>query len=77
MKAPFDMVFIDADKANSVRYFQYALKFSRKGTVVVVDNVVRRGRVVDFENEDSAIVGVRDLFEEMKKEKRVSVRLCR
>lgn len=71
MNEPFDMVFIDADKANNVGYFRHALKFARKGSVIVIDNVVRRGRVVDFQNEDPVNVGVRDLFEEMKKEKRV------
>ena len=68
---PFDMVFIDADKQNNVGYFRYALNFARKGTVIIVDNVVRRGRVIDLENEDPAIVGVRTLFEVLKGEKRV------
>ena len=68
---PFDMVFIDADKENNVRYFRWALQFSRKGTVIVVDNVVRKGRVADLQNQDPAIVGVRRLFEELKMEKRV------
>ena len=67
----FDMVFIDADKENNVGYLKWALEFSRKGTLIIVDNVVRRGRVTDMENEDPAIVGVRNLFEMMKKEKRI------
>jgi predicted O-methyltransferase YrrM len=70
-KEPFDMVFIDADKQNNVGYFRYALKFARKGSIIIVDNVVRRGRVTDLENNDPAIVGVRTLFEELKAEKRV------
>lgn len=71
VKEPFDMVFIDADKQNNVGYFQYALKFARKGTVIIVDNVVRRGRVTDLENLDPAITGVRKVFEVMKNENRV------
>jgi predicted O-methyltransferase YrrM len=68
---PFDMVFIDADKENNAAYFHWALKFAKKGTVIVVDNVVRRGRVTDLQNEEPAILGVRKVFEELGKEKRV------
>jgi predicted O-methyltransferase YrrM len=69
---PFDMVFIDADKENNWTYYKWALDHaSHVGTVMVVDNVIRRGRLVDFDNEDPAIVGTRKLFEELKKEKRV------
>lgn len=71
VKEPFDMVFIDADKQNNVGYFRYALKFARKGSLIIVDNVARRGRVTDLENLDPAIVGVRTVFEEMKNERRV------
>jgi len=67
----FDLVFIDADKENNAGYVKWALGFSRKGTVIVVDNVVRQGRVVDFENKDPSLVGVRNLFELLKAEKRV------
>jgi len=68
---PFDMVFIDADKQNNVGYLKWALEFSHVGTVIVVDNVVRRGRVVDSENLEPAVIGVRNLFEVMKEEKRL------
>lgn len=71
VKEPFDMIFIDADKQNNVSYFRYALKFARKGSVIIVDNVVRRGRVTDMANLDPAVVGVRSVFEEMKNERRV------
>ena len=67
----FDMVFIDADKQNNPGYLKWALEFSHVGTVIVVDNVVRRGRLVDLENLDPAIVGVRTLFEMMEKEERI------
>lgn len=68
---PFDLVFIDADKQNNVGYLRWALQFSHVGTVIVVDNVVRRGRVVDWENTDPAVQGVRDLFEFIKEEERL------
>jgi predicted O-methyltransferase YrrM len=67
----FDMVFIDADKENNVGYLKWALEFSHVGTVIVVDNVVRQGRVIDEGNEEPGVVGVRNLFEVMKGEKRL------
>lgn len=68
---PFDLVFIDADKENNPGYVKWALEFSHVGTVIVVDNVARRGRVVDWENKDPALQGVRDVFELMKNEKKL------
>ncbi|KVM51927.1 methyltransferase [Burkholderia ubonensis] len=59
---PFDFIFIDADKENNAVYLEAALKLSRPGTVIVVDNVVRRGRVADSDNQDPDVVGVRDGF---------------
>lgn len=56
------MIFIDADKDNNLEYFKYALKLGRVGTVIVVDNVVRGGKVVDWENEEGSVVGVRRLM---------------
>ena len=56
---PFDLSFIDADKANIPEYFQWALRMSRKGSLIVVDNVVRDGKVIDGSSEDAAIQGVR------------------
>lgn len=61
--APFDFFFIDADKANNPHYVEWALKLSRPGSVIVVDNVVRDGSVLDAESEDPAIVGTRRMFE--------------
>ncbi|MGR3906210.1 O-methyltransferase [Burkholderia sp. SR8] len=61
-EAPFDFIFIDADKDNNAAYLDAALKLSRPGTVIVVDNVVRRGRVADPENRDLDVVGVRNGF---------------
>ncbi|MCA8235317.1 O-methyltransferase [Burkholderia cenocepacia] len=61
-EAPFDFIFIDADKDNNAVYLDAALKLSRPGTVIVVDNVVRNGRVADPDNREPDVVGVRDGF---------------
>jgi predicted O-methyltransferase YrrM len=58
--APFDLVFIDADKANNLGYVQAALELSRIGTLIVVDNVVRQGSVVSAKR-DAAAQGVRSM----------------
>jgi caffeoyl-CoA O-methyltransferase len=55
---PFDMIFIDADKPPYVEYFRLALKLSRPGTIIVADNVIRGGKVLDQESEDPAVLGV-------------------
>jgi predicted O-methyltransferase YrrM len=59
----FDLVFIDADKQRSVDYLALALERSRPGTLIVADNVVRGGTVVDPESEDPRVVGVRRLVD--------------
>jgi predicted O-methyltransferase YrrM len=56
---PFDLIFIDADKANIPSYFEWALQLSRSGSVIVVDNVVREGAVIDESSTDAAVQGVR------------------
>src|SRR4051812_37466746 len=56
---PFDFVFIDADKQSIPQYFEWAVKLARPGTVIVVDNVVRRGAVVDESSTDPHVLGVR------------------
>ena len=71
-RGPFDLVFIDADKKNNWEYFVWALKLSRRGSVIVVDNVVRDGAVVDASSTDSDIRGIRRFIEMLAKEKRVS-----
>jgi predicted O-methyltransferase YrrM len=58
---PFDLVFIDADKTSNALYFDYAVRLGRPGTVIVVDNVVRRGRVADSTSRDQAVRGVHEL----------------
>lgn len=72
-RPPFDMVFIDADKVNSWNYFDLAVKMSRAGALVIVDNVVRRGFLVDEEKikTDTNIQGNRLLVENTGKDPRV------
>lgn len=55
----FDLVFIDADKANIPAYFEWSLQMSHPGTLIVIDNVVRDGGVIDANSEDPSIQGVR------------------
>jgi len=69
---PFDLVFIDADKQNNPDYFNWSLKLTRPGSVIVVDNVVRDGKVADAASTDPAIVGTRRLGELLAAEPRVS-----
>ena len=68
---PFDFVFIDADRTNLAEYFDWAVKLSRQGSVIIVDNVVRGGRVVDAGDDDQQVQGVRRLLERMAQEPRV------
>jgi predicted O-methyltransferase YrrM len=70
---PFDLAFIDADKRSNPEYFQWALKLSRRGGLIIVDNVVREGQVLDGASEDEAVQGVRRLVEMMGRETRVAV----
>jgi predicted O-methyltransferase YrrM len=69
---PFDFFFIDADKANIPHYFQWALDLSRPGSVIVVDNVVRKGAVLDASSDDPNVQGVRRFNELVAAERRVS-----
>jgi predicted O-methyltransferase YrrM len=62
---PFDLVFIDADKANIPEYFSWGLKLSRPGGVIIVDNVIRNGAVLDNSGRDAAVDGVRRLNEQL------------
>ncbi|MFC1412676.1 O-methyltransferase [Streptacidiphilus sp. N1-12] len=58
--SPFDLAFIDADKANNPAYVRWALELSRPGTLIVVDNVIRDGKVADLTSEDPAIKGTQE-----------------
>ncbi len=59
--APFDMIFIDADKPPYAEYFEHAIKMSRPGTIIVADNVIRNGKVLDENTEDERVRGVQRL----------------
>jgi predicted O-methyltransferase YrrM len=69
---PFDLIFVDADKENNAQYLQWALKLSRRGTVIVVDNVVRHGRVIQARDAKPDIRGTRRCLEMMAAEPRLS-----
>lgn len=62
-RGPFDLIFIDADKQNIPAYFEWALKLSRPGTLIIVDNVVRGGDVIDADSGDQSVQGVRRFVE--------------
>jgi len=69
---PFDLSFLDADKINNANYFDWALRLSHVGSVIVVDNVVREGKVLEASSTDPGVVGVRRLNERIMREPRVS-----
>jgi caffeoyl-CoA O-methyltransferase len=71
-EGPFDLVFIDADKPPYTEYFQWALRLSRPGTLLIFDNVVREGKVLDPSSDDPAVQGVRRLNQALAAEPRVS-----
>ena len=60
---PFDLVFIDADKANNPHYVEWALRLTAAGSLIVLDNVVRGGRVADPDNSDADVLGTRAALE--------------
>ncbi|MFG1241955.1 O-methyltransferase [Xanthobacter sp. V7C-4] len=62
-QGPFDLIFIDADKPSNPDYLHWALRLSRPGTVIICDNVVRSGKVLDSESSDANVIGVRRLFD--------------
>lgn len=60
---PFDLVFIDADKPNNVTYLEWAVRLARPGTVIILDNVIRDGQVLEPDNTDPRVVGTRAAFD--------------
>jgi len=68
---PFDLVFIDADKANTTAYFEWALKLTRRGSLIIADNVVRDGAVIDASSADASVQGVRRFNAALAAEPRV------
>src|SRR5271163_2511318 len=69
---PFDLIFIDADKPNIPAYLEWALKLTRQGSLIICDNVVRDGAVADSESSDPAVRGVREFFDMLAAEPRLS-----
>lgn len=69
---PFDMIFIDADKPPYVDYFEYALQLSRPGTLIICDNVIREGKVLDENSSDEKVKGVQRLNKMLSGNKKVT-----
>ncbi len=70
--APFDLVFIDADKRSNPDYLDWALRLSRPGTVIAVDNVVRNGAIVNEKSRDPDVIGTRRMTEQIAAHPRLS-----
>jgi predicted O-methyltransferase YrrM len=70
-EAPFDLVFIDADKPGNVAYLRAALALSRPGTAIIVDNVVREGAILDPDSDDERVQGTQRMFEMLADEPRL------
>ena len=71
-QGPFDLIFIDADKPAYPEYLAWALRLSRRGTVIVADNVVRGGAIADTVTTDASVKGVRRFHDLLAAERRVS-----
>ncbi|MGW1157024.1 O-methyltransferase [Streptomyces sp. NPDC002513] len=69
---PFDLVFLDADKANNAHYVEWALKLTRPGSLIVLDNVVRGGRVIEADSDDPDLRGTRAALDLMATHPRLS-----
>ena len=70
-EGPFDFTFVDADKASLAEYLDHALRLSRPGALIVLDNVVRDGRVIDAASTDASVLGVRRMVERLAREPRL------
>jgi len=71
-EGPFDFVFVDADKPNTRTYFDWAVRLSRPGTLIVVDNVVRKGELANASSDDPNVRGMRAFLEALASDSRVS-----
>lgn len=72
VEGPFDFIFIDADKVNYPGYLEWAVKLSRSGTVIIADNVVRKGAVIEADSTDANVQGVRRFNEILAADPRLS-----
>jgi predicted O-methyltransferase YrrM len=70
--APFDLIFIDADKRSNPDYLEWALRLARVGSLIIVDNVVRRGQVLDAGSQDPDVQGIRRFTERLAEEPRLT-----
>lgn len=68
---PFDLVFIDADKPNTGPYFEHAMKLCRSGSVIIADNVVRKGQLIDAASKDANVQGMRQFIDTVSRDSRV------
>ena len=68
---PVDLFFMDADKPNYIAYFDWALKNARKGSLIIADNVIRNGKVLDKTSSDDKVIGVRAYTEMLAKNDKV------
>ncbi|MBD8119551.1 O-methyltransferase [Pantoea agglomerans] len=71
LDAPFDLIFIDADKVNNPHYLEWAIRLSKPGTVIVGDNTVRGGNVIDSSSEDPNVIGLRKFVEMISEDERL------
>ena len=69
---PFDLIFIDADKPSTPDYFDWAVKLARKGTLIIVDNVVREGAILAAQSENKHVKGLRGFYERAAADPRVT-----
>lgn len=68
---PFDLIFIDAEKSQYKSYLDWSLKLSRPGTVMIADNVVRRGEVINETSNDSSVLGIREFNQSISEQSRL------
>jgi len=69
---PFDFIFIDADKVNTLAYFEWSLKLAHPGSLIVVDNIVRAGAIIDPAHPDARVQGIRRFLDALSREPRVT-----
>ena len=69
---PFDLIFIDADKPNNPNYLKWALQFSKAGTVIISDNVIRNGEVIDYHSTDPRVHGIRKFMDMLSAESSIA-----
>ncbi len=72
LEGPFDLIFLDADKVSYPEYFSWAVTLSRPGSLIIADNVVRKGAVIETDSIDANVQGVRRFNELVAADKRVS-----